>query len=259
MKTVHVTGEKVESPGARLTQAGVSELKYTNGRLTREEVQRILGGKSAFLALKRGFDLFNAAWQLVFFSPVLVLSALLIKLYDFGPVFFIQERITGGIKGPRTFKIIKFRTMVRNAEGMGYQITSKCDPRITPVGRVLRRLKIDEMPQLWNILKGDMSFVGPRPQTMGYVEKFKDHYELIHSLVPAGLTDLASIRFRNEDEILSAAEDPEELYLESVMPDKIAYHVEYVRKMSLKMDACILWRTVVQVFILRDIEPFETD
>lgn len=256
---MHVTGEKVESPGARFAESGISELQLRNGRLTREEASKLLRRKAGYLALKRGFDLFNAAWQIVFFSPVLLLSAILIKLYDFGPVFFIQERITGGTKGPRTFKIVKFRTMVRNAEGMGYQITSKTDPRITPVGRVLRRLKIDEMPQLWNILRGDMSFVGPRPQTLGYVDKFKEHYEIIHSLVPAGLTDLASIRFRNEEEILSGAEDPEEMYIENVMPDKIEYHAEYVRKMGLLLDACILWKTIFQVFFLRDTAPFDTD
>lgn len=249
----------MESPGSRVAGLGDVQFRLRNGRLTHGEVECLLRTKSGYLTMKRVFDFLNAAWQLIFFSPVLLISALLIKLYDFGPVFFTQERITGGKSGPRTFKIIKFRTMVLGAEGMGYQITSKSDPRITPVGRLLRRLKIDEMPQLWNILRGDMSFVGPRPQTMGYVDKFKEHYELIHSLVPAGLTDLASIRFRNEEEILSGADDPEELYLESVMPDKIAFHGEYVRKMGLALDACIMWRTVVQVFILRDIEPFDGD
>jgi lipopolysaccharide/colanic/teichoic acid biosynthesis glycosyltransferase len=181
----------------------------------------------------------------------MLLSALAIKLYDGGPVFFRQERITGGAYGPRKFKIIKFRTMVCDAENNGSMITPKNDSRITPVGRLLRRFKIDEMPQLFNILNGDMSFVGPRPQTLGYVEKFKKHYEFIHSVVPAGLTDLATIRFRNEEELLSGSDDPEKLYVEKIMPDKIAWHEQYVKRINPLLDFWILFMTIVLVLIKR--------
>ena len=218
---------------------------------TEADVKKILRNKGWYLIVKRCFDIFNSLWQIIFFSPFLLLSAIAIKLYDRGPVFFTQERITGGIKGPRTFNIIKLRTMVLNAEKLGMKITGKADPRITPVGRILRNVKLDEVPQLFNILRGEMSFVGPRPQTLGYVARFKEHYELIHSVVPAGLTDLASINFRHEEELLDAADDPERIYNEELMPLKIRYHQDYVRRLSFGLDVMILSKTLIQVFIKR--------
>lgn len=216
-----------------------------------EDVDAFRRKRKAYLILKRVSDIINALIQIVLFAPIMLIAALAIKLYDNGPVFFLQERITGGADGPRRFKIVKFRTMVRDAENHGGKITPKNDTRITPVGRLLRRFKIDEMPQLFNILKGEMSFVGPRPQTLGYVEKFKKHYEFIHSVVPAGLTDLATIRFRNEEELLGGTDDPEKLYVEKIMPDKIAWHVLYVRQVNPLLDFWILFMTIVLVFAKR--------
>ena len=201
-----------------------------------------------YLRVKRIFDFTNALFQLLLFAPIMVAAAAAIWLYDRGPVFFQQRRLTGGPQGPREFGIIKFRTMVINAEGQGGKITPKNDGRITPVGRVLRKLKIDEMPQLFNILRGEMSFVGPRPQTLGYVEHFREHYQLIHSVVPSGLTDLASVRYRNEEEELARAEDPEQLYLSRIMPEKIELHHEYIQRMGLLLDLRILFLTIVSVY-----------
>lgn len=197
---------------------------------------------------KRGFDIVNAALQLVIFSPLFVLSALAIKLSDGGPVFFRQQRLTGGLSGPRTFEILKFRSMVVNAEKLGAKITMRRDPRITAVGRALRWMKFDELPQLINILRGDMSFVGPRPQTMGYVAQFREHYEAIHSIVPAGLTDLATLKYRDEALLLEGAADKERFYVEEIMPDKIAYHYVYLSRIGLLEDLSILARTLFYVF-----------
>ena len=219
--------------------------------LTRSEVNDILRRRVHYIRFKRVFDIVHSLLQLVLFSPVFLVSILAIKLYDRGPVFFTQERITGGPGGPRRFRIVKFRTMVVNAEALGAKITEEADPRITPFGAFLRKFKIDEIPQLVNILRGEMTFVGPRPQTLGYVELFRNHYELIHSVVPAGLTDLASIRFRDEGGILSEADDPEQVYIEKIMPDKIRCHQEYVRRMNLALDMSILWQTILRVFVKR--------
>jgi lipopolysaccharide/colanic/teichoic acid biosynthesis glycosyltransferase len=203
---------------------------------------------------KRAFDVVNAAAQLVVFSPLFLVSALAVKLYDGGPVFFRQQRLTGGPGGPRTFEILKFRTMVVDAEKLGAKITMRRDPRITSVGRILRWLKLDELPQLINILRGDMSFVGPRPQTMGYVAQFREHYEAIHSIVPAGLTDLATLKYRDEAALLESAPDKERFYIEEIMPDKIAYHYQYLSRIGLAEDLAILARTFFYVFAAKPVK-----
>ena len=218
---------------------------------SRPEAQAIVARKRIYLTLKRWSDVVNALIQILLFSPIMLACALAIKLYDRGPVFFRQERVTGGRKGWRTFKIIKFRTMVIDAERLGAKITPKNDDRITPVGKVLRKFKFDEMPQLFNILLGEMTFVGPRPQTLGYAQKFRNHYEFIHRVVPAGLTDLATIKFRNEEELLSQTGNPEELYVEEIMPNKIECHEWYVRAINPFLDFWILFMTIMLVFFKR--------
>ncbi|MCH7472113.1 sugar transferase [bacterium] len=215
------------------------------------QVEQILSSHRSFLRFKRIFDVYNSLVQLVLFSPLFLVFALAIKLYDRGPVLFSQERLTKGRTGPRIFRILKFRTMVVGAEKLGAQITERRDPRITPVGRVLRSLKLDELPQLLNILRGEMSFVGPRPQTLGYVEAFKGHYSQIHSVVPAGLTDLASLKYREEGRMLSEADDPERYYLEKIMPDKIRCHYLYLERMNLATDLGILMHTILRVFVVK--------
>jgi len=191
---------------------------------------------------KRGFDLIVAALGLVLTSPVLIVTALLVRLTSKGPVFFRQERIGRGF---RPFSIYKFRTMRAGAD-LGPSVTSHNDPRITPLGRRLRRFKIDELPQLLNVLKGEMSMVGPRPEVRRYVELFRNDYEEILSVRP-GITDDASIEFRHEERILGAATDPQALYVRDVLPQKIELAKRYVRTMGLGRDVVILLRTLLHL------------
>ncbi len=187
--------------------------------------------------LKRLFDVACSAIGLVVLSPVL-LGAGLATLIDIGwPAIFRHRRV--GRNG-RIFHLLKFRTM-RPGRG-GALITVQGDSRITRVGRILRKTKIDELPQLWNVLLGDMSLVGPRPEIPEYVEQFKARYERILAIRP-GITDLASIRFRNEEELLAASREPLREYVERVLPVKLDLADEYIRSASFTGDLSILLRT----------------
>ena len=155
--------------------------------------------------IKRAFDIVVSFVGLVGLFPLMLLVAALIKLDSSGPVFFRQERIGRGF---RPFQILKFRTMIDNAQTKGRLITLAQDPRITRVGRILRHTKIDELPQLINVLNGDMSLVGPRPEVRRYVEAFQKDYEEILQVRP-GITDLASLKYRNEEAILGNSDNPE--------------------------------------------------
>ena len=167
--------------------------------------------------LKRAFDLIVSAWGLVMLGPVLVLLALCVKLSDGGPIFYRQTRV--GRYGS-LFRIWKFRSMVVNAEKLGLAVTSGNDPRITRIGRILRKTKMDELPQLWNVFVGEMSFVGPRPEVPRYVEKYTPAQREILQLKP-GITDLATLEFRDEEDLLKAQSDVEKFYLEVCVPRKI--------------------------------------
>jgi lipopolysaccharide/colanic/teichoic acid biosynthesis glycosyltransferase len=191
--------------------------------------------------MKRGLDITISLAGLVVLAPLLVLVALLIKLDSKGTVFFRQERIGRWF---RPFRIYKFRTMYRDAASQGPAITIGDDRRITRIGRLLRKTKIDELPQLINVLAGDMSLVGPRPEVREYVEMFAGDYETILAVRP-GITDLASIKFRNESTILGQAEHPQEEYIKRVLPEKIRLGKEYVRRSSLPLDAVLLLRTLM--------------
>ncbi len=191
--------------------------------------------------MKRLFDIVMAVLGLLLLFPLLLLVALLIKLDSPGPIFFRQERIG---KKLRPFFIYKFRTMVHDASCKGGLITVGADPRITRVGRILRKTKVDELPQLINIVKGEMSFVGPRPEVPRYVELFRQDYEEILN-VPPGLTDLASLRYRDEAEVLQRAENPEDEYIRRILPDKIRLAKEYLRRSSLSFDITLIFRTLV--------------
>jgi lipopolysaccharide/colanic/teichoic acid biosynthesis glycosyltransferase len=193
---------------------------------------------------KQAFDIIVAFVGLLFLSPLLLLVAFLIKIDSRGPVFFRQERIGRGF---RPFLIYKFRTMVEDASRIGGSITFGVDPRITRVGRVLRKTKIDELPQLINVLRGEMSFVGPRPEVRQYVELFRQDYEEILKVLP-GITDLASLRYRHEAEILGRCEKPEEEYVKRVLPEKIRLAKEYVRRSSLLLDITLIFKTILRVF-----------
>jgi len=190
---------------------------------------------------KRLYDLFFSAVGLLCLSPVVLVLALLVKVSDGGPVFYRQQRVG---QGGRLFWIWKFRSMVVNAERLGIAVTRDGDPRITRIGRILRKTKLDELPQLWNVLVGDMSLVGPRPEVPKYVERYTPSQRIILELKP-GITDLATLRFRNEEELLRGAEDTERFYLEHCVPRKIELNLEYARRAGLWSDTVIILRTLV--------------
>jgi len=194
--------------------------------------------------IKRQFDLFFSFVGISLFLPVGALIALMIKIEDSGPIFFIQERV--GYRG-KLFRMIKFRTMVRDADKVGTAITIGNDPRITRIGRWLRRFKLDEFPQLFNVLKGEMSFVGPRPEVPRYVAAYNDREREVLKLTP-GITDPASIIYRNESEILSKFEDPEKQYIEKIMPDKIRINLEYARRANIISDIFVILQTLGILF-----------
>ena len=180
--------------------------------------------------MKRLFDICAAGMGLLLLSPVFLAAAIAVRLGSAGPVFFRQERI--GRRG-RPFFILKFRTMVADAATLGGPITFGDDPRITRIGGFLRKTKLDELPQLFNVLRGDMSLVGPRPEVRRYVEMFQEDYNVILQVRP-GITDLASIKYRDESAVLGRAADPEKEYAGVVLPEKIRLAKEYVARQSLR-------------------------
>lgn len=191
--------------------------------------------------MKRTFDIFLAILGLLVLAPLFGIVALLIKVDSSGPVFFRQERIG---KGFRPFVIYKFRTMVQDAHQKGGVLTTGGDPRITRVGRILRQAKIDELPQLLNVLIGDMSLVGPRPEVRQYVELFRKHYDTILAVRP-GITDLASLKYRDEAAILARFENPEREYVQRILPDKLRLAEEYVHRSSLVLDLVLIFKTLL--------------
>jgi lipopolysaccharide/colanic/teichoic acid biosynthesis glycosyltransferase len=193
--------------------------------------------------MKRVFDVIVAAVGLLLLTPILLLVSLLIKLDSPGPVFFTQERM--GRKF-RSFRIYKFRTMVPDAPQLGGKITAGADPRITRIGRYLRWAKVDELPQLFNVLKGDMSVVGPRPEVRQYVELFRSDYEEILQVSP-GITDLASVHYRHEAELLGRAENPEDRYVKEILPEKIKLAKEYLHRSSFFFDIVVLLKTFIAI------------
>jgi lipopolysaccharide/colanic/teichoic acid biosynthesis glycosyltransferase len=196
-----------------------------------------------YVALKRTFDLLASGVGLVLISPVLVLAAVAIRLDSPGPVFFRQQRVGRYF---RPFWIYKFRTMVADAPQHGGQITAGADPRITRVGGWLRKMKIDELPQLINVFLGDMSLVGPRPEVPKYVEMFRDDYAYVLSVRP-GLTDPASVKYRDEAAILAASSDPEQEYIRRILPDKIAVARQYIARATFFGDLGVLVRTLMRI------------
>ena len=191
--------------------------------------------------MKRLFDLIVSAVAIVVLSPLFLAIAIAVRLDSRGPVLFRQERMGRGF---RPFPICKFRTMVVDAPRLGGQLTAgDRDPRITRVGRFLRRWKLDELPQLLNVFKGDMSFVGPRPEVPRYVEMFRDDYAVILTVRP-GMTDPASIKYLNEAALLAAADNPEDTYVRQILPEKIALAKQYVSQRSLGYDLRLIWNTL---------------
>jgi lipopolysaccharide/colanic/teichoic acid biosynthesis glycosyltransferase len=187
---------------------------------------------------------FLCAIGLLMLSPVFVIIACCIKLTTLGPVFYRQIRT--GREG-REFQILKFRSMIVDASKRGPGITVSGDNRVTQVGRFLRRYKLDELPQLWNVLWGDMSLVGPRPELPVYVAGYTPEQHVVLSARP-GITDPASLAYRHEEELLSGHQNPEEFYRSQVLPDKLARNLSYIQSMSLKNDLRIILKTLASSF-----------
>ena len=192
------------------------------------------------MVAKRLYDLFFSAFGLLALGPLFILLAAMVKFCDGGPVFFLQRRI--GLQG-RPFYICKFRTMVVNAGRFGLNLTRSGDARVTVIGRWLRQTKLDELPQLWNVFKGEMSLVGPRPEVPEYVERYTPGQRAVLELMP-GITDLASLEFRKEEELLKSAVDMEGFYLTHCVPRKIELNLLYARNANLWRDSKIILRTL---------------
>lgn len=196
---------------------------------------------------KRALDAVGAAAALLAAAPLMAVIALLLRVSDGGPVFFRQVRV--GRQGA-PFRIWKFRTMMPGAEHAGPEVTAADDRRITPLGARLRRLKLDELPQLFNILAGDMSFVGPRPEVPRFVAAYTTAERELLDYTP-GLTDPASLAYRREAELLAAADDPERLYLERIMRDKARLSLEYARQATLRSDLRMIAGTLRAIALRR--------
>ena len=202
-----------------------------------------LNKKRAQLALKRAFDFEMALFMLVPLSIPMGIIAIAIKRDSEGPVFYRQERVTTYGKH---FKIHKFRTMVSNADKIGSAVTVGNDSRITKVGAKLRKYRLDELPQLLDVIKGDMSFVGTRPEAVKYVEKYKPEYKAT-LLLPAGITSEASIRYKDEEQLLQNANNIDEEYVERVLPGKMKYNLRSIEQYSFCADVVSMFRTIFAV------------
>lgn len=203
----------------------------------------ILAKRRGQLALKRGFDLVVALILFVFLAIPMAVIAVMIKLDSKGSVLYRQERVTTNGKH---FRIHKFRTMVSNADKIGSAVTVGHDSRITRVGAKLRSLRLDELPQLFDVLNGDMSFVGTRPEALKYVEQYKPEY-MATLLMPAGITSEASIRYKDEDKLLNAADNVDKVYIEDVLPAKMKWNLESVQKFNFFRDMLTMPRTIFAV------------
>ena len=193
--------------------------------------------------LKRAFDVVVSILGLIVLSPVLLFIALAVKIGSPGPVLYRARRVG---RGGEEFALLKYRSMVVDAASIGPAVTGQGDPRVTPVGRALRRTKMDELPQLINVLRGEMSLVGPRPEDPRYVAIYTPEQRRVLDVRP-GITGLASLRYRNEEAVLSGG-DPEKLYIEEVLPAKLAIELEYIENVNLGRDILIILRTVAALF-----------
>ena len=211
--------------------------------LAGEEIEASLKKKRASLALKRAMDIVLSAGGIAVLSPVLLLIALAIVIDSRGGVFYRQVRV--GRNG-REFRIFKFRTMVSDADKRGLLITVGADSRITRVGKILRKTKLDELAQLFNVLKGDMSFVGPRPEVPRYVAMYTPAQRNV-LLVRPGITDYPSVAYRDENDLLAGADDPERVYIEEIMPAKLELKRQYLSQIGVLTDLKLIFSTVIAV------------
>lgn len=203
----------------------------------------VLNKKRGQLVLKRIFDLSVSLVLLIILAIPMAIIALLIKKEDPGPVLYRQERVTTYGKH---FRIHKFRTMIVNADKIGTAVTVGEDPRITKIGKRLRSLRLDELPQVFDVISGDMSFVGTRPEAVKYFEQYKPEYNAT-LLMPAGITSEASIRYKDEAKLLDAASDVDKVYMEQVLPEKMKWNLESVRRFRFLREILTMFRTVFAV------------
>ncbi len=222
-----------------------------DSKLRNDDVRRyydILAEKKVSLFFKRIFDIVMSLVMIIILSPVLLLISIWIKIDSDGPAFYRQVRVT---KNNKEFRIFKFRTMVQNADKVGSLITTSSDSRITRVGDKIRKLRLDELPQLFNIFVGDMTFVGTRPEVRKYVDKYTDEM-MATLLLPAGVTSLASIKFKDEDEIIEEKMQGgmtlDEAYVKYVLPQKMQYNLETIKQFSLIVEIKLMFKTVAEVF-----------
>lgn len=203
--------------------------------------------------MKRLFDFVTSIFGILVFAPLILIIAVIIKTTSRGPCLFTQQRT--GLHG-NTFNVYKFRTMVPKAEQLGSSVTTGVDPRITPIGRILRTTKLDELPQLFNVFKGEMSFVGPRPDVPEITNNYSKPMKKIFNIRP-GITSLATLHFKNEEELLSKVDNPDEFYEQQVVPLKVELAMEHARRGSFTFDLKILIQTVWMLLPLGKIWPIK--
>lgn len=204
----------------------------------------ILSRKKASLVLKRITDIILACILLVFLIIPIAVISVAVKLTSKGPVFYKQERVT---TYGRHFKILKFRTMVENADKIGSLVTTDGDARVTKIGRTLRKYRLDELPQVFNVLSGSMSFVGTRPEVPKYVDMYSPEYYAT-LLLPAGITSLASIMYKDEEKLLNNETDVDAVYIEKILPEKMKYNLLYTKNFGFISDIKLMLKTVKEVF-----------
>ena len=192
--------------------------------------------------VKRVFDFLLSLFGIIILSPIFIIVSIAIKLDSKGSILFLQKRV--GRYG-KEFNIYKFRTMVTDAEKLGKQITVGKDNRITKVGAFLRKFKIDELPQLFNVVKGDMSLVGPRPEVPKYVALYNEEQKKVLDVRP-GITDIASLRYKDEYDILGKVDNPEEYYINVIMKDKLNLNLEYIEKGNVFFDIYLIFKTIIK-------------
>lgn len=211
---------------------------------TQIDFDLLMRNKKFDLIIKRAFDIICSWFGLLFLSIFFIVIAIAIKIDSKGEVFFRQERVG---KDGVPFRIFKFRTMITDAEAQGLQLTVGADSRVTSIGKFLRKTKIDELPQLINVLLGQMSFVGPRPEVRKYVDMYNDYQKNILRIKP-GITEEASIVYRNENEVLANSTDPEYTYINEIMPEKINLNINYMLNISLWYDIKLIFKTLLILF-----------
>lgn len=204
----------------------------------------ILSKKRASLVMKRITDIIFSIILTVFLIIPIAIIAIAVKTTSKGPVFYRQVRVTTYGKH---FKILKFRTMVENADQIGSLVTTDSDNRVTKIGRILRKYRLDELPQIFNVLSGSMSVVGTRPEVPRYVEKYESEY-LATLLMPAGITSLASIMYKDEEKLLCNEDDVDKVYINTILPEKMKYNLQYTKNFGFRSDFKLMLKTVKEVF-----------